>query len=446
MNKALISLPIVALIFLGTAVGAAMMHFEFGLYRQFYNAFLAAETVLYAEQRSDDINLIFTGAKPSSRYDKSKAPARDGKLGVTRHEPELSYAGLTIYSTGLGNSNINLVNMAGEPTHQWVPPLDEIHAIVSENISGVRKQSIHSTPFLYPNGDVLLVLSARGITPWGLGIAKLDKASNLLWFASVAAHHDVDVSPDGRIYTLGHFIDTEPRYGLENIRTPFLDDTVIVLSAEGELLSEFSVLDAIRDSEYQSMLRYANPVSYNGDLLHANSVQYVTATQAAASSVANEGDLLISLRNMDVVLLLNPVTEKVTWAARGDWHLQHDPDFLDNGNILVFDNQGDIANPGGSRVFEFNPETLGKAWEFPGKSGEMLYSSVKSSQQRLPNGNTLITETNNGRVLEVTGNNEIAWEFYIPERSEKNGDIFTKVVEARRYSYAELEFIAPLNE
>ena len=30
----------------------------------------------------------------------------------------------------------------------------------------------------------------------------------------------------------------------------------------------------------------------------------------------------------------------------------------------------------------------------------------------MPNGNTLITDSNNGRVFEVTKNGEVVWEFY----------------------------------
>jgi hypothetical protein len=109
------------------------------------------------------------------------------------------------------------------------------------------------------------VLSVRGATPWGYGVAKLDKNSSLLWLFPEPTHHDLDVGTDGRIYTLGHFIDIESRPGLESIQTPFLDDTVIVLSETGEKLQEFSILDAISDSNYQSVFRYANPASYNGD-------------------------------------------------------------------------------------------------------------------------------------------------------------------------------------
>ncbi|HHX77017.1 MAG TPA: hypothetical protein GX697_01515, partial [Firmicutes bacterium] len=42
------------------------------------------------------------------------------------------------------------------------------------------------------------------------------------------------------------------------------------------------------------------------------------------------------------------------------------------------------------------------------------FSDRCSSADRLPNGNTLITETIRGRVIEVTPDREIVWEFLNP--------------------------------
>src|SRR3972149_8289690 len=47
-------------------------------------------------------------------------------------------------------------------------------------------------------------------------------------------------------------------------------------------------------------------------------------------------------------------------------------------------------------------------------SGNKVCSSLVSSAQRLPNGNTLITEGVGGRVFEVTAKHEIVWEYVNP--------------------------------
>jgi len=45
---------------------------------------------------------------------------------------------------------------------------------------------------------------------------------------------------------------------------------------------------------------------------------------------------------------------------------------------------------------------------------ERFYSPFISSAQRLPNGNTLITEGSDGRIFEVTREHETVWEYISP--------------------------------
>ena len=61
-----------------------------------------------------------------------------------------------------------------------------------------------------------------------------------------------------------------------------------------------------------------------------------------------------------------------------------------------------------------------KVWEYSiaGLPGFLFYSTFVSSAQRLPNGNTLITEGVVGRVFEVTPGNEIVWEYLNPHFNE----------------------------
>jgi hypothetical protein len=117
------------------------------------------------------------------------------------------------------------------------------------------------------------------------------------------------------------------------------------------------------------------------------------------------------------------------------------------GNILVYDNGGwagyGAPNPGAptgfnnalrdySRVLEFNPSTLEIAWQdTPKEAGFVIpstaflfYSGYISGAQRLPNGNTLITEGASGRVFEVTREHEIVWEYINPYRSARGNQIY----------------------
>ncbi len=93
------------------------------------------------------------------------------------------------------------------------------------------------------------------------------------------------------------------------------------------------------------------------------------------------------------------------------------------GNLMVFDNGGSsgygFASPierngqGGlaratSRVLEIDPVKLDTVWSYT-NSG--FFSTNISGAQRLPNGNTLITEGAGSRVFEVTADKKIVWEY-----------------------------------
>src|SRR3546814_17539139 len=62
---------------------------------------------------------------------------------------------------------------------------------------------------LMPNGDLIVQFETYGDTPWGYGIARLDKDSNVVWRYLGRSHHDFDIAEDGRIYTLTHEMRTK---------------------------------------------------------------------------------------------------------------------------------------------------------------------------------------------------------------------------------------------
>jgi hypothetical protein len=125
----------------------------------------------------------------------------------------------------------------------------------------------------------------------------------------------------------------------------------------------------------------------------------------------------------------------------GPWNRPHDPDFLENGNMIIFDN---IWNEDRevSRVVEFDPLTKETVWQYQGDESKPLFSRVRSRQQVLPNGNILICESDGGRLVEVNRNKEIVWEFVNPVQETFEGKSYISVLStSRRYSFKELNFI-----
>lgn len=125
--------------------------------------------------------------------------------------------------------------------------------------------------------------------------------------------------------------------------------------------------------------------------------------------VLNDSRIMVSLRNQDQVVFVNRST-----GANDSWTLgedddhdtlyeQHNPDYIDSSRggpaVLVADSEN-------SRIVEYqrDGESWTQSWEW---SDDRLQWARDAD--RLPNGHTLITDTNGGRVLEVDRQGEIVW-------------------------------------
>ena len=71
-----------------------------------------------------------------------------------------------------------------------------------------------------------------------------------------------------------------------------------------------------------------------------------------------------------------------------------------------------------SRVVELDPASGEIVWEFRGDPQTSFHTAICGAAQRLPNGNTLITDSDSARVIEVAGDGEIVWEFRSPLADE----------------------------
>jgi uncharacterized protein (UPF0248 family) len=159
-----------------------------------------------------------------------------------------------------------------------------------------------------------------------------------------------------------------------------------------------------------------------------------------------DGDILASYRPTSTVIRISRKTGKILWKLGAPTVAgQHAPTLLENGNILIFDNgphRLDDAVPY-SRAIEVDPATNEIVWKYQDKPAWNFFSPRMGCAQRLPNGNTLITESSFGRFFEVTKEGEIVWEYVNPffgkpffggpPTSESN-----QVFRALRYSAAEV--------
>jgi hypothetical protein len=370
-------------------------------------------------------------------------PAESDVRGLVRANPTQSYGDYTLYSSG-DACRVTLVDQHGTEVHRWEVPFRQVfpnaqHAPAWLPEPFVLLRSTH----LYPNGDLLALYETTANTPSGCGLAKLDVHSRVLWTYDAHTHHDVAVADDGHVFVLTHRLrrvgSVNPQ--LEALTTvPLVEDCITVLSADGQQLREMSLLDALVESPYFRPL--LTHVDRYGDITHNNTVNVVPAGFAAKHTGVSAGDLMVCLRNLNLVAVVNLESKRIVWATTGPWNHPHEPQPLANGNILLFDNLLAAGGNAASGIVEFDPAKREIAWTYGG-SGQ-VHSDTRGAVEALSNGNVLITDTDRGRIVEVNRAGEIVWEYYHPIRGGENQELIPVVCGARRYTRAELPFVSTL--
>ncbi|HZA67408.1 MAG TPA: arylsulfotransferase family protein [Geminicoccaceae bacterium] len=366
----------------------------------------------------------------------------DGReTGVLKHDPESAFEGHTLVTFG---QQAVLIDMAGRPVHRWSLSYEQIRAATGQAGPDMPETWLYwNNARLYPNGDLVVIVAAWETTPVGVAVIKIDRASNLLWAHPRHVHHDLDRDDAGRLYVLDQQVREARPPQLWGLNEPLLDEHVVVLSREGQELRRVSILDAFADSAYAALINEVAPDNLRrwGDYLHTNNVELVTPALAQQFPFLAPGQVILSMRQLDTIAALDLERKTIVWAARGPWRRQHDPDLLPNGHIVLFDNQGDWVRNGRSRVIEVDPKTNGIVWSYPSADGGELWSAYRGQQQVLPNGNVLINEFLRGRLLEVTRDGEIAWEFVSPFRHRLDQSYVGRIMQAQRYGAPEIPFV-----
>ena len=422
------------LIFLG---GFAAAFFKVYPYEPLSKAFMGMH-VAYKMQEADHTESLFVWPQPNAYI---------GKEGVTTYNAHETYGDYTLYSPS-SEQAAYLIDMTGNVIHSWKMPFSKAF----ENPPHIEKpvkdnkifwQGLH----LFPNGDLLAVYYAVESSPAGYGVIKLDKDSNIIWKYAGYAHHDLTVDDEGNVYTLTQKVAAQTIPALSHLPPPIFDEYITVLSKDGEHLKDISIYKAFENApHFKDVLPYLSlapradikqSFTKYGDVIHPNAVSYISEDTGQFKA----GQILLSLRETDMIASIDPALEEITWTARGFWRTQHSPVLNKRGNIVLFDNEGPQGGQSRSRVIEYNPVNDHIEWSYQGNKDKPLYSSIRSDVQPLPNDNILVTEYENGRIFEITKDKEIVWEFFTDATLNNNPMRIAGTHCAHRFTSDELPFL-----
>jgi hypothetical protein len=165
-------------------------------------------------------------------------------------------------------------------------------------------------------------------------------------------------------------------------------------------------------------------------------------THANGLAELPDGNIVLSFRHISTVIIIERSTGKIIWKLGAPpLSGQHAPTPLPNGNLLLFDNgphRLDHSMPF-SRIIEIELATKQIVWKYQEQRECEFFSARRSNAQRLPNGNTLICESDFGRLFEVTFEGELVWEYVNPFFNDGQNGLNNRVFRAYRYSANEID-------
>ncbi len=395
--------------------------------------------------------------------------------GTTIYYPEKCWNGYTLFQATLfeaGGAGAVLIDMNGNVVNQW-RGLDGMPNKMLPGGSVMGSTGVRNPKYGYQDALDVVEVDWEGRIVWKFEKYERvkDPRQKPRWMAR--QHHDYQREGN----PVGYYVPgMEPKVGggralllchknLTDTRIsghPLVDDTIIEVDEKGKITWEWICSQHFEEMGFSEEAKNAiarNPdlvlSGLAGDWMHINSMSTLGPNRwyDAGDARFHPDNIIWDSRQSNIIAIIDRQTGKIVWqlgpyftatpALRkmgqiiGQHHAHVIPRGLPGeGNILVFDNGGHAGygapNPGAptglsnalrdhSRVLEFDPLTLEIAWQYPppargapGFGSSSFYSSFVSSAQRLPNGNTLVTEGSSGRFFEVTPQHEIVWEYLSP--------------------------------
>lgn len=420
--------------------------------------------------------------------------------GTTIYKPEKCFSGFTLYPSKKPGVGAVLVDMNGNTLRTWPKYTNfMVNMLPGGSILGGQVGRITDAYEHEFGADDVVQEAWDGTIEWKFGKAvEMEFGGKTHW----SARQNHDIVREG--CPVGYYVpDMTPK--LENAKTLMLSyrtgewpeitrdflpraSRMIEVTWDGEVVWDWMPAENFEQFGFNDA--YRNAIMRR--CRNQNGVFQNTASYVGQNKWFDAGDDRFDPENIitddrgTMVYIISKKTGEIVWKVGpyydrepalkemgcviGPHHAHVIPKGLPGaGNILVFDNGGAAGygepNPGApdgtwnalrdhSRVLEFDPLTLEIVWEFsamtqgfPDGEEARFYSRYESAAQRLPNGNTLITESRRGRLIEVTPDCEIVWEYISPYNLMDREDLFfSDIFRAYRFPYDWVPQVEPSAE
>ena len=278
------------------------------------------------------------------------------------------------------------------------------------------------------------------------GLVRLDRCGRVEWSLPRRTHHSVERAEAGGFWVPSRRNIVDGPSPFPPFETPVKEDTVLRVGDDGRVLAEYSVPRLLYDNGLEPVVTatgdwFRAGERWDGEIVHLNKVEELTSDIAGDFPTFEAGDLALSLRDQNLVVVVDRTLSKVKWWRIGPWRRQHDPEFVRGGRILLFNNNvyetafgntppvSPVAAPRVSHIGRIDPSSGAYDVIYGERAGQELLSVIRGKVEVTPAGGLMITEFEAGRVLETDANGKVVWEYV----NRYNPTEVAEITEARVY-------------
>lgn len=276
---------------------------------------------------------------------------------------------------------------------QWI--LDETD-VEGYDVPPPRQKFPHGFDIL-PDGSILYAFDG------GVSVQRKNSCGAHVWSASGRFNHTIAMNMTEGTFWATRDDNALVEMALEDgaiVRTITFDD---VIGANPDI----DILEIRRRHENEKNRNSRNTAGrWMFDSFHPNDVEPLPEGLAAAFPDFRAGDLLISLRSLNLLFVLDPESLKVRWWRVGATQRQHDPDWMPDGRILAFNNR---MSRDYSEIVAIDPKTFERVTVFDGRKNA-FYSRIRGKVQLLDSGALVVTSPQQGRAFEVDPTGQVVLE------------------------------------
>ncbi len=397
----------------------------------------------------DDVKLAYGealnfagGSEPVDFLQASRQPGS----GVTINER--ADDGKLILLSGFfdGSNEVRLINRDGSIVARWPVTFSEHFPDTShmdEPPTSDLKIDLHGA-LLNPDGSVVFNYEYGGTV-------KLSRCGETIWTLVHPTHHSIETAEGGGYWILGRVAlfedghDSFPPFTQMGIDEGYLEDLILRVTEDGVIDTQVSIPRILYDSGFEPILTaggrsFRRGKSKDRELVHANKIAELSSNAADAFDLFEAGDLMLSLREYNMVLVVDPDDWRVKWHQTGPWRRQHDPEFSPDGTIKVFNNNTyklDIISDGRtsqtaplvSNIITIDPSTGLSSVVYGNRRDQEFLSVIRGKHDLTVEGGLLITEFDAGRVFEIDAQGQVIWEYINRYDAER----VLEITEARLY-------------